>query len=108
MTIAVAFFRTHVISWRPSPPVVVRGSLVMNHAQMTNGLSWAMESKIVEAVSPAQLAEGFEQLGVTSLRKIRRLFDEHCAHCELDAIILRNILGRLTETAPLLDVTYPG
>jgi hypothetical protein len=37
MTIAVAFFRTRVISWRPSPHVVVRGSsLLSEYRQMTS------------------------------------------------------------------------
>jgi hypothetical protein len=50
---------------------ITEGSLFMNHAEMTNGLSWAMESKIVGAVSPEQLAQSFEQLGVT----VHRLVD---------------------------------
>ena len=42
-----------------------------------------------------------------SLRTIRRLVGEHCAHCELDAIILRNISGCPTDSALLVDVVSP-
>ena len=42
-----------------------------------------------------------------SLRTIRRLGGEHCAHCELDAIILRNISGCPTDSALLVDVVSP-
>jgi hypothetical protein len=37
----------------------------MNHAMKTNGLPLAVYSETVEAASPEQLAEGFEQLGLT-------------------------------------------
>jgi hypothetical protein len=44
---------------------VVGGFLLMNHAMMTTCLPLAMYSENVEEVSPEQLAEGFEQLGLT-------------------------------------------
>jgi hypothetical protein len=52
---------------------VVGGFLLMNHAKMTNSLSWAMGSSIVEEVSPEQLANGFEQLGCTVHRIVDAL-----------------------------------